>query len=137
MPTRTDELVNEVFTLTKTKLSPDDPLLALILLQEKGLQRAFEQQNARRTDQDEAFLVQLDERLENLNTIYAELSQYRERVVAELMAKNQQVAVQIEGRIARRVVNGIKRLGVMAGVALGIAILALAVAAALYFQIRG
>ena len=137
MPTRTDELVNEVFTLTKTKLSRDDPLFALILLQEKGLQRAFEQQNARRADQDEAFLLQLDDRLRKVNAMYAELSQYRERVVADLMAKNQQVAVQIEGRVARRALSGVRRLGVRAGVALGIAVLALTVAAALYFQIRG
>lgn len=137
MPTRTDELVNEVFTLTKTKLSLDDPLFSLIVLQEKGLQRAFEQQSARRTDQDEAFLVQLDDRLRKVNAMYAELSQYRERVVADLMAKNQQVAVQIEGRVARRALSGVKRLGVMAGVALGIAVLALTVVAALYFQIRG
>lgn len=137
MPTRTDELVNEVFTLTKTKLSLDDPLFALIVLQEKGLQRAFEQQNARRADQDEAFLLQLDDRLRKVNAMYAELSQYRERVVADLMAKNQQVAVQIEGRVARRALSGVRRLGVRAGVALGIAVLALTVAAALYFQIRG
>lgn len=137
MQTRMDELVNEVFTQTKTKLSPDDPLLTLILLQEKGLQRAFELQNASRADQDEAFLTQLDERLIKINAMYAELTQYRERVVAELMAKNQQVAVQIEGRVERRALSGVKRLGVMAGVALGIAVAALAVAAAMYFQIRG
>lgn len=137
MQTRIDELVNEVFTLTKTKLSPDDPLLTLILLQEKSLQRAFEQQNASRADQDKAFLAQLDERLVKINTMYAELSQYRERVVAELMAKNQQVAVQIEGRVARRALSGVKRLGVMAAIALSVAVMALMAAAGVYFQMRG
>jgi len=137
MQTRTDELVNEVFALTKTKLSPDDPLLTLILLQERGLKRSFEQHYASRADQDQAFLAQLDERLVKINAMYSELSQYRERVVAELMVKNQQVTVQIEGRVARRALGGVKRLGLVAGVALVVAIVALTGAAAVYFQMRG
>lgn len=137
MQTRTDELVNEVFTLTKTKLAPDDPLLTLILLQEKGLQRAFAQQNASRAEQDQAFLAQLDERLVKINAMYSELSQYRERVVAELMVKNQQVAVQIEGRVARSAVGDVKRMGRVAGAALVVAVGALAGTAAMYFQMRG
>ncbi len=137
MQTRTDELVNEVFALTKTKLSPDDPLLILILLQERGLERAFEQQNTSRADQDLAFLAQLDDRLVKINAMYSELSQYRERVVAELMVKNQQVAVQIEGRVARSALGGVKRLELVAGAALVVAVVALAGAAAMYFQMRG
>lgn len=137
MQTRTDELVNEIFTLTKIKLSPDDPLLTLILLQEKGLQQAFELQSASRSNQDEAFLTQLDERLIKINTMYVELTQYRERVVAELMAKNQQVAVQIEGRVERRALSGVKRLSILAGVALAVAVVALCGAAAMFFQMRG
>lgn len=137
MQTRTDELVNEVFNLTKTKLAPDDPLLTLILLQEKGLQRAFAQQNASRAEQDQAFLAQLDERLVKINAMYSELSQYRERVVAELMVKNQQVAVQIEGRVARSALGGVKRMGRVAGAALVVAVGALAGTAAMYFQMRG
>jgi len=137
MQTRTDELVNEVFNLTKTKLAPDDPLLTLILLQEKGLHRAFAQQNASRAEQDQAFLAQLDERLVKINAMYSELSQYRERVVAELMVKNQQVAVQIEGRVARSALGGVKRMGRVAGAALVVAVGALAGTAAMYFQMRG
>lgn len=137
MQTRTDELVNEVFNLTKTKLAPDDPLLTLILLQEKGLQRAFAQQNASRAEQDQAFLAQLDERLVKINSMYSELSQYRERVVAELMVKNQQVAIQIEGRVVRSALGGVKRLGRVAGAALVVAVGTLAGTAAMYFQMRG
>ncbi len=137
MQTRVNELLNEVFALTKTKLSPDDPLLALILLQEKSLQRAFGQQNASRVDKDDAFLAQLDERLIRINAMYAELSQYRERVVAELMAKNQQMAVQIEGKLERRALSGVKRLGVIAAAALSVAVVALLAATAMYFQMRG
>ncbi|AFK64642.1 hypothetical protein TKWG_25684 (plasmid) [Advenella kashmirensis WT001] len=137
MQTRTDELVNEVFTQTKQKLSPDDPLLSLILLQEKSLQRAFEQQNISRADQDQAFLAQLDERLVKINAMAADLAQYRERVIAELLAKNQQVAVQIEGRVVRRALGGVQRLRVLAGVALAVAVFSLAGVGMMYFQMRG
>ncbi|RZT91049.1 hypothetical protein EV681_4572 [Advenella incenata] len=137
MQTRTEELVNEVFTQTKQKLSPDDPLLSLILLQEKSLQRAFEQQNTSRADQDQAFLAQLDERLVKINAMAADLAQYRERVIAELLAKNQQVAVQIEGRVVRRALGGVKRLRVVAGAALAVAVLCLVGVGMMYFQIRG
>jgi len=137
MQTRTDELVNEVFTQTKQKLSPDDPLLSLILLQEKSLQRAFLQQNISRADQDQAFLAQLDERLVKINAMAADLAQYRERVIAELLAKNQQVAVQIEGRVVRRALGGVQRLRVLAGVALAVAVFSLAGVGMMYFQMRG
>lgn len=137
MQTRTDELVNEVFTQTKQKLSPDDPLLSLILLQEKSLQRAFEQQNISRADQDQAFLAQLDERLVKINAMATDLAQYRERVIAELLAKNQQVAVQIEGRVVRRALGGVQRLRVLAGVALAVAVFSLAGVGMMYFQMRG
>ena len=137
MQTRTDELVNEVFTLTKQKLSPDDPLLSLILLQEKSLQLAFEQQNISRAEQDQAFLAQLDERLVKINAMAADLAQYRERVIAELLAKNQQVAVQIEGRVVRRALGGVQRLRVLAGVALAVAVFSLAGVGMMYFQMRG
>lgn len=137
MQTRTDELVNEVFTLTKQKLSPDDPLLSLILLQEKSLQREFEQQNISRADQDQAFLAQLDERLVKINAMATDLAQYRERVIAELLAKNQQVAVQIEGRVVRRALGGVQRLRVLAGVALAVAVFSLAGVGMMYFQMRG
>ncbi len=110
MQTRTDELVNEVFALTKQNLSPDDPLLTVMLLQEKGLQRVLEQQSARRIEQDQAFFAQLDERQTKITEMYSELIQYRERVVAELLTKNQQVAIQIENRVERKVLGSMNRL---------------------------
>lgn len=110
MPTRTDELVNEVFALTKVKLSPDDPLLAVILLQEERLKRTLQQERTGRTEQDNAFLAQIDERQVKLLDMYSELVQYRERVVAELLAKNQQIAIQIEKRVHRKVLGSVRRL---------------------------
>lgn len=110
MQTRKDELVNEIFALTKIKLSPDDPLLAVILLQEQSLQRALEKQSADRSNQNSAFFAQLDERQIKIDAMYSELVQYRERVVAELLAKNQQIALQVENRVQRKVLNRIQRL---------------------------
>ncbi|HBP32106.1 MAG TPA: hypothetical protein DD666_22190 [Advenella kashmirensis] len=110
MPTRTDELVNDVFALTKVKLSPDDPLLAVIVLQEESLKRALQQKNAGCSEQDDAFLAQIDERQVKLLDMYSELVQYRERVVVELLAKNQQIAIQIENRVQRQVLGSLRRL---------------------------
>lgn len=109
MPTITDELVNEVFTLTKIKLSPDDPLLALILVQEESLKATLLQHNTARTELDKSFLAQLDARQVKIDEMYSELIQYRERVVVELLAKNQQIAIQIENRVLVKVLRSLQR----------------------------
>ena len=110
MPTRIDELINGVFSLTKIKLSPDDPLLAVILLQEERLKETLQQQNADRIEQDKAFLAQLDARQVKIDAMYSELVQYRERVVVELLAKNQQIAIHAENRVLRKVSGRLTRL---------------------------
>lgn len=137
MQTRTDELVNEVFALTKQNLSPDDPLLTVMLLQEKGLQRALEQQSACRIEQDQAFFAQLDERQIKITAMYSELIQYRERVVAELLAKNQQIAIQIENRVERKVLGSLSRLRRLLVVSLTLAILLLAGIVSVLIQMGG
>lgn len=137
MPTRMDELVNEVFTLTKVKLSPDDPLLAVIMLQEEGLKRTLHQQNADRTEQDEVFLAQLDARQANIDAMYSELVQYRERVVVELLAKNQQIATQVENRVQRKVLGSLQRLRQQVIVLLTFAALSVLGIGWVFLQMRG
>lgn len=137
MRTRTDQLVSEVFALTKQKLSADDPLLALILLQEQSLQQALGQQNTQRADQDQAFFAQLDERQTQINAMYSELVQYRERVVAELLAKNQQIAIHIQDRAQRKVQGSIRRLRRLLVVSLAGCIFLLAGIGSVLIQMRG
>lgn len=134
MQTRTDELVNEVFALTKQNLSPDDPLLTVMLLQEKGLQRVLEQQSACRIEQDQAFFAQLDERQTKITGMYSELIQYRERVVAELLTKNQQVAIQIENRVERKVLGSMNRLRRLIVVCLTLAVIFLVGIGSVFFN---
>jgi|GEM_PF-2000049 len=109
MPTRIDELINEVFALTKIKLSPDDPLLALILVQEESLKATLLLHNTARAELDKSFLAQLDTRQVRIDEMYSELIQYRERVVVELLAKNQQIAIQIESRVLVKVLRSLQR----------------------------
>lgn len=134
MQTRTDELVNEVFALTKQNLSPDDPLLTVMLLQEKGLQRVLEQQSACRIEQDQVFFAQLDERQTKITAMYSELIQYRERVVAELLTKNQQVAIQIENRVERKVLGSMNRLRRLIVVCLTLAVIFLVGIGSVFFN---
>ena len=137
MSTRTDELVNEVFALAKIKLSSDDPLLAVILLQEQRLQHQLEQQSAKRTEQNETFLAQLDERQIKIDAVYSELIQYRERVVAELLAKNQQIAIQVENRVQRQVSGSIQRLRRLLVVCVTLSVLLVAGVVSVLLQMRG
>lgn len=137
MQTRKDELVNEVFALTKVKLSPDDPLLAVILLQEQRLQRALEKQSSDRSNQNKAFFAQLDERQIKIDSMYSELVQYRERVVAELLAKNQQIALQVENRVQRKVLDRIQRLRQQVVVFLMLAVLLTLGIGLVFLQMRG
>lgn len=137
MPTKIDELINEVFSLTKIKLSPDDPLLAVSLLQEERLKETLQQQNADRIEQDKAFLAQLDARQVKIDTMYSELVQYRERVVAELLAKNQQIAIHIENRVQRKVSGGLMRLKRQIALSLVLAVLLALCLSWVFLQIRG
>ncbi|ETF00913.1 hypothetical protein W822_19380 [Advenella kashmirensis W13003] len=137
MPTRTDELVNDVFSLTKIKLSPDDPLLAVILLQEEKFKETLQQQNADRIEQDKAFLTQLDARQVKIDAMYSELIQYRERVVAELLAKNQQIAIHTENRVQRKVSGSLTRLKRQIALFLVLAVLLALYLSWVFLQIRG
>lgn len=137
MPTRTDELVNEIFSLTKIKLSPDDPLLAVILLQEDSLKETLRQQNAYRVEQDKAFLAQLDARQVKIDAMYSELVQYRERVVVELLAKNQQIAIHAENRVLRKVSGRLTRLRQQIALFLMLAVLLALGLNWVFLQIRG
>ena len=137
MQTRKDELVNEVFALTKIKLSPDDPLLAVILLQEQSLQRALETQSSDRSNQNKAFFAQLDERQIKIDSMYSELVQYRERVVAELLVKNQQIALQVENRVQRKILDRIQRLRQQIVVFLILAVLLMVGIGLMFLQMRG
>lgn len=137
MQTRKDELVNEVFALTKIKLSPDDPLLAMILLQEQSLQRALEKQSAGHSNQNNAFFAQLDERQIKIEAMYSELVQYRERVVAELLAKNQQITLQVENRVQRKILDRIQRLRQQIVVFLMLAVLLTVGICLMFLQMRG
>lgn len=137
MQTRKDELVNEVFALTKIKLSPDDPLLAVILLQEQSLLRGLEKQSSDRNNQNKAFFAQLDERQIKIEAMYSELVQYRERVVAELLAKNQQIALQVEHRVQRKVLSRIQRLRQHIVVFLALAVLSMVGIGSMFLQMRG
>src|SRR5690606_7485052 len=137
MPTRIDELINDVFSLTKIKLSPDDPLLAVFLLQEEKFKETLQQQNADRIEQDKAFLAQLDARQVKIDAMYSELIQYRERVVAELLAKNQQIAIHIENRVQRKVSGTLKRLRRQIALFLVLAVLLALCLSWVFLQIRG
>lgn len=137
MPTRIDELINEVFSLTKIKLSPDDPLLAVILLQEDSLKEMLQQQNADRIEQDKAFLAQLDARQIKIDAMYSELVQYRERVVVELLAKNQQIAIHTENRVLRKISGSLTRLRRQIAFFLVLAVLLMLGISWVFLQIRG
>ena len=137
MPTRRDELIHEVFALTKIKLSPDDPLLALILVQEKSLKATLLQHNSTRTELDKSFLAQLDARQAKIDEMYSELIQYRERVVVELLAKNQQIAIQTESRVLVKVLRGLQRRRRQALVFATLAALVVLGIAWVFLQMRG
>src|SRR5690606_30684410 len=74
------------------------------------LKETLQQHNAERIEQDKAFLAQLDARQIKIDAMYSELLQYRERVVVELLAKNQQIAIHAENRVLRKVSGRLTRL---------------------------
>ena len=102
-----DNLIAEVFALTGVKLTADDPIVAVLLLQRQSVQTAMQAFEQRQQDARDEFMQQLAKHEHNITTAAAELNTYRQQILTELLQKTdlQQDAVEarLYGNINQRI----------------------------------
>ena len=102
-----DNLIAEVFALTGVKLTADDPIVAVLLLQRQSVQTAMQAFEQRQQDARDEFMQQLAKHEQNITDAAAELNTYRQQILTELLQKTdlQQDAVEarLYGNINQRI----------------------------------
>ena len=79
-----ENVIQQVFQISGVKLTADDPIVAVLVLQEKKQSSAF---------------IQLQEETQKLLDSITELKKYREQVLMELMGESKRSSEQTEEKI--------------------------------------
>lgn len=79
-----DNIIAEVFRLTGTRITRDDPVLAVLVMQRQFLQQSLDEFAGHLAISHEAFLTQLAAHEQNITEAAAKLETYREQLLAEL-----------------------------------------------------
>ncbi|WP_373740188.1 hypothetical protein [Neisseria sp.] len=104
-----EHLIAETFRLTGVRLSEDDPVVAVLLMQQDILDTALEEFGQKQDASREVFLRQLSEHEANITKAAAALEHYREQILAGLLVqvdeKNKdavnKIYAAVQGRLIR------------------------------------
>ena len=94
-----DNLIAEVFALTGVKLTADDPIVAVLLLQRQSVQTAMQAFEQRQQDARDEFMRQLAKHEQNITDAAAELNTYRQQILTELLQKTDLQQDALEARL--------------------------------------
>ena len=94
-----DAIIAEVFRTSGIKLTADDPVIAILLVQEARLKTLFEEQRISIQQGLAGYAADMDESLKAAVKAAEELKSYREQILAELLAKSDEQLKESEGRI--------------------------------------
>lgn len=92
-------IIAEVFRTSGIKLTADDPVIAILLVQEDRLKALFEEQRISIQQGLAGYAVDMDDSLKATVKAAEELKIYREQILAELLAKSNEQLKESEGRI--------------------------------------
>lgn len=94
-----DAIIAEVFRTSGIKLTADDPVIAILLVQEDRLKTLFEEQRISIQQGLAGYAADMDDSLKATVKAAEELKIYREQILAELLAKSDEQLKESEGRI--------------------------------------
>ena len=94
-----DNHIAEVFALTGVKLTADDPIVAVLLLQRQSVQTAMQAFEQRQQDARDEFMQQLAKHEQNITDAAAELNTYRQQILTELLQKTDLQQDALEARL--------------------------------------
>ena len=107
MENKASEVIAEVFRHSGTRLTEDDPIVVMLLMQEQSIRQAFDTFAEQQAEERLAFLEELEVREGNISAAAAKLEKYREQLLAELAQyANGQIAEaeqKIYGSVSQRI----------------------------------
>ena len=107
MENKPTEIVAEVFRHSGTRLTEDDPIVVMLMMQDQSFRQAFDAFAGQQTEERLVFLEELSVREGNITAAAAKLEKYREQLLAELAQyANGQIAEaeqKIYGSVSQRI----------------------------------
>lgn len=107
MENKPAEIVAEVFRHSGTRLTEDDPIVVMLMMQDQSFRQAFDAFARQQTEERLVFLEELSVREGNITAAAAKLEKYREQLLAELAQyANGQIAEaeqKIYGSVSQRI----------------------------------
>lgn len=107
MENKPAEIVAEVFRHSGTRLTEDDPIVVMLMMQDQSFRQAFDAFAGQQTEERMVFLEELSVREGNITAAAAKLEKYREQLLAELAQyANGQIAEaeqKIYGSVSQRI----------------------------------
>lgn len=107
MENKPAEIVAEVFRHSGTRLTEDDPIVVMLMMQDQSFRQAFDAFAGQQTEERLVFLEELSVREGNITAAAAKLEKYREQLLAELAQyANGQIAEaeqKIYGSVSQRI----------------------------------
>lgn len=107
MENKPAEIVAEVFRHSGMRLTEDDPIVVMLMMQDQSFRQAFDAFARQQTEERLVFLEELSVREGNITAAAAKLEKYREQLLAELAQyANGQIAEaeqKIYGSVSQRI----------------------------------
>ena len=94
-----DAIIAEVFRTSGIKLTADDPVIAILLVQEARLKALFEEQRIGIQQGLAEYAAEIDDSMKATVKAAEELKTYREQILAELLAKSDEQLKESAGRV--------------------------------------
>ena len=112
MENKPAEIVAEVFRHAGTRLTEDDPIVVMLMMQDQSFRQAFDAFAEQQTEERLVFLEELSVREGNITEAAAKLEKYREQLLAELAQyANGQIAEaehKIYGAVYQRIARDVE-----------------------------
>lgn len=94
-----EAIIADVFRSSGIKLTADDPIIAILLLQEARLKALFHEQRIAIEQSLSEHALQIEEPFSQAAEVANELKGYREQILTELLAKSNEQVTESERRI--------------------------------------
>ena len=94
-----DFLIAEVFRLTGTRLTVDDPIVAVLLMQEQSFKAAFSEFADHQIEKRAEFLEEIATHESKITEAAAKLEQYREQLLLELAGQAGRQIENLEDKV--------------------------------------
>lgn len=94
-----DAIIADVFRVSGIKLTADDPVIAILLVQESRLKALFEEQRNHTREDFDGIAAEIEEPLKTAVQIAEDLKTYREQIMADLLAGYGKELAESEGKL--------------------------------------